>query len=1088
MSEVVQDSSSEKDAPNSQVRLEEAALQQWRELDLFRAAQKRRADAPRFTFYEGPPTANGRPGIHHVLARALKDVICRYHDLDGKLVERKAGWDTHGLPVEVEVEKKLKIHGKQAICDYGIEGFTRHCMDSVFQYVGECEKLTERIGYWLDLDSPYVTYHENYVESVWWSLKELHKKGLLYQSHKVIWWWPRGGTALSSAEVGLGYRETTDPSVVARFVLRSPRAGDAASTADIFSAASGKHVALLAWTTTPWTLPSNCGLAVGAKIKYSLCDLGAECVIVASSLKDKLLEAHPHSVLREFDGAALVGLNYEPLFSFALPEGGRAHEVIHADFVDISTGTGCVHLAPGFGEDDTRVARENGIGFLQLVEPDGTMSPCTGPFAGQPIKEADKDILRDLKTRGLVFSSGQVRHEYPFCWRAPDDPLIQYARRSWFVRTTAAKERLLALNSAIDWHPEHIRDGRFGDFLRNNVDWALSRERFWGTPLPIWVNDVTGEVDVIGSVQDILDRNAHAFDAFEAARAADPTLSSHFRVHKPWIDAITWTKPGSEGVFRRAPEVIDCWYDSGAMPFAQRHYPFENRELFEQTFPADYICEGLDQTRGWFYSMLALGTLLFDKAPYKSVIVNGLVNDKQGRKMSKSVGNTVNPWDVIPKHGADPLRWYLLASSPPWQSKSFDADGIAEVERRIFGTLWPCLSFFRLYADVDSWTPATPSPAAPLRPALDRWLCSRLHSVTRDYRAAMDEFDPMKATRLLGTFITDELSNWYIRRNRARFWKSKDPADKNAAYATLHEALRTVAFLLAPIAPMSAHHLHRELRCADGLVSVHLGDLPRCDAACIDTTLEQRMAAVMTVVSLGRAARESARLKVRQPLLRLIASGPDVVALQGLKDEDLAREVREELNVKELLVAERSGPYCTINVKPHLPVLGPKLGKRLSALKTALTQLSEAQVAGLEERGELILDLGDGPITFNTAELLVERKGREGFAVASAAGFMAALDTTVTPELECEGLARELINRIQTQRKALGLKVTTRITLCISGDAQVQAAVREHGSRIAAETLALDLTCADEAPSDAVHVDLDGITAHIAVRATGDGA
>ena len=1070
-------------APAAQVRIEESVLEQWRSLDLFRKAQARRADAPRFNFYEGPPTANGRPGIHHVLARALKDVICRYHDLDGKFVERKAGWDTHGLPVEVEVEKRLKIHGKQAIADYGVEAFTRECMDSVFQYVGDWEKLTERIGYWLDLDAPYVTYHESYVESVWWSLKELHRKGLLYQSHKVVWWWPRGGTALSSAEVGLGYRDTTDPSVVARFVLRPE-----ALTTGPLAAAAGRRVSLLAWTTTPWTLPSNCALAVAADVTYALCALGDECLIVAAPLREKVLEGHEHTVLAEFAGAQLAGLAYEPLFAFAAPDGGRAHEVITAAFVDVSTGTGCVHIAPGFGEDDTRVARENGIGFLQLVEPDGTMSACTGSFAGMPIKDADKDILRDLKQRGLVFSAGQVRHEYPFCWRAPEDPLIQYARRSWFVRTTAVKAQMLANNANIDWHPEHIRDGRFGDFLRNNVDWALSRERFWGTPLPIWVNDESGEVDVIGSVQELLERNPHAFDAFDAARAADPKLSTHFRVHKPWIDAITWTRVGVAGVWRRVPEVIDCWYDSGAVPFAQRHYPFENRELFEKSFPADYICEGLDQTRGWFYSMLALGTLLFDRAPYKSVIVNGLVNDKQGRKMSKSLGNTVNPWDILPKHGADPLRWYLLANSPPWQAKSFDQEGVAEADRRIFGTLWPCLSFFRLYADVDGWTPATPCVPVTERPALDRWLCSRLHSLTRDYRAAMESFDPMKATRFLGSFITDELSNWYIRRNRARFWKSKDVADKNAAYATLHEALRTTAFLLAPIAPFSAHHLHQELRCADGLASVHLGDMPRCDAACIDTVLEHRMAAVMAVVSLGRAARESARLKVRQPLLRLIASGPDLAALQGLKDETLAREVREELNVKELVVAERSGPYCTIQVKPHLPVLGPKLGKRLGALKAALANLSEEQLASLEAQGELVLDLGDGPITFNSAELLVERKGREGFAVASAAGFMAALDTTVTPELECEGLARELINRIQTQRKAMDLKVTTRITLRIGGGTEVLAAVQAHGARIAAETLATEISSAAELGPEAVALDLDGIAATLLLQPVGDGA
>jgi isoleucyl-tRNA synthetase len=1053
-------------------------------MDLFRSAEARRSDAPRFTFYEGPPTANGRPGIHHVLARTLKDVICRFHDLDGKRVERKAGWDTHGLPVEVEVEKQLKIHGKAAIAEYGVEAFTRKCIDSVFRYVSDWEKLTERIGYWLDLDAAYVTYHESYVESVWWSLKELHRRGLLYQSHKTVWWWPRGGTALSSAEVGLGYRETADPAVTVRFRVNAadPKA------AELVSQAGGKPLHFLAWTTTPWTLPSNTALAVGPEIDYALSDLGDECVLTASALRERVLGDRASTLLATLKGRDLLGIHYEPLFTFAAPEGGDSYRVIPGAFVDVSTGTGCVHIAPGFGEDDLKVAIAEGVGFLQLLDPDGRMSAATGAFAGLMFKDADKEILKDLKGRGLVFLSSQVRHDYPYCWRAPDDPLIQYARRSWFVRTTAAKERLLANNDGIDWHPEHIKDGRFGDFLRNNVDWALSRERFWGTPLPIWVNDETGSVEVIGSVAELLAAAPDAFAAFDAARAKDPTLSTHLRVHKPWIDAVSFTKRGEAGVYRRVPEVIDCWYDSGAMPFAQRHYPFENQDLFKSTFPADYICEGLDQTRGWFYSLLTLGTLLFDQAPYRSVIVNGLVNDKQGRKMSKSLGNTVDPWEVLPKHGADPLRWYLLAGSPPWQSKSFDVEGVAETERRIFGTLWPSLAFLKLYADLDGWKPRVTPVAKASLTALDRWLASRLHSLNRDYRAAMEAFDPMRATRLLGTFITDELSNWYIRRNRARFWKSKDAADKNAAYTTLHEALRTVAFLLAPIAPMSAHHLYKELSPADGLASVHLGDMPRADEACIDAELEARMAAVMSVVSLGRAARESAKLRVRQPLSRLVVSGPDARALAGLKDRALSREVMDELNVKEIAVAEQSGAYCTITVKPHLPVLGPRLGKQLGALKLALANLSGDQLARLEGEGRLTLDLGSGPMEFSAAELLVERKGREGYAVASAGGYMAAFDTTLTLELVEEGLARELINRIQNQRKALDLRVSTRIALHVSGPEAIVQAVRTWQERISTETLALELTASATPGPAAVATDVEGHALTLSIRALGEGA
>jgi isoleucyl-tRNA synthetase len=1053
-----------------QRELEERVLERWREKRIFARALERRAGAKRFAFYEGPPTANGRPGIHHVLSRTFKDVICRYRDLAGFHVERKAGWDTHGLPVEVEVEKKLGIHGKEAIQAYGLEGFTKGCIDSVFQYVSDWEKLTERIGYWLDLDNAYVTYHESYVESVWWSLAELFKKGLLYQDHKVIWWWPQGGTALSAQEVGLGYREAADPSVTVRFKLL----GD-----DL----CGRPVSALAWTTTPWTLPSNVALAVGPELEYSLCEVGTEVLLLASALKDAVLKKHPHTVLKALKGSDLVGKRYEPLFAFETPAGGRAHEIIAGDFVATDTGTGLVHCAPAFGVDDHRVCKASGIGFLQLVTPDGKMSPSCGAFAGMYFKDADKEILKDLKARGIVFEHSQYKHDYPFCWRAQNDPLIQYARPCWFIRTTAVKDKLLSNNAKIHWHPEHIQEGRFGDFLRNNVDWALSRERFWGTPLPIWVNDVSGKQECLGSVAEIEARNPQAFAPFEAARAQDPSLSPHLRVHKPWIDQVTYTKPGEPGVYRRVKDVIDCWYDSGAMPFAQRHYPFENKELFEQSFPADYICEAIDQTRGWFYSLLAISTLLFDQEPYRHVIVNGHINDKHGKKMSKSLGNTVNPWDVINVHGVDPLRWYMLTINAPWQSKSFDIDDVADIERKVFGTLWPSFNFFALYANVEKWKPGTAATPHAKRPATDRWILSRLHTLIGDYRAAMDDFDPMKAARAIGAFIGDELSNWYIRRNRARFWKATDKLDQSAAFDTLHTALETIAFLLAPIAPLTADQLYLALHPEGGLDSVHLGDLPQQDRSLIDAGLERRMGAILEVVSLGRAARETAKLKIRQPLSRLIASGPDKEALQGLLDESLAREVKDELNVKELVVAERSGEYCTVTIKPNLPVLGPKLGKNLGKVKGALGALTEAQLATFETTGKLALSIDGAALELGEGELLVERSGREGFAVAAAHGYMAALDTALTPDLISEGLARELINRIQNQRKTTGLEVSDRIALEISGPAPIEEAAKRFQDRIAAEVLATRVAIGTIA-GDAKDHDVEGHAVRIALRKT----
>jgi isoleucyl-tRNA synthetase len=1054
-----------------QVDLEERALKRWRDLRVFERSLERRAAARPFTFYEGPPTANGKPGIHHVLSRTLKDAICRYRDLSGFRVERKAGWDTHGLPVEVSIEKELKIHGKAGIEAYGLEAFAKKCLESVFRYVGDWESLTERIGYWLDFKNAYVTYHEAYVESAWWAVKALYDKGLLYRGHKVVWWWAQGGTALSQQEVGLGYREVEDPSVFVRFKLPSE--------------ADGLPRSLLAWTTTPWTLPSNVGLAVNRDLDYVEAKLlpteklpNEERVIVGAPLLESVAEGRPYETLRTFKGEALLGLRYEPPLKFAEPEGGRAYEVIHGDFTTFDAGTGVVHLAPGFGEDDHRVCREAGLGFLQLVEPNGAMSAAVAPVQGMFVKDADPILVKELKARGLLFRSGRYKHDYPFCWRAEKDPLIQYARASWFIKTTAVKDRMLAHNATIDWRPDHIQEGRFGDFLRNNVDWAVSRERFWGTPLPIWINDETGALDVVASVDDVLKRNPRAFDAFDAARKENPDLPTDLRVHRPWIDAVTWTKPGEKGVYRRVPEVLDCWFDSGAMPFAQRGYPKTGADVFEATFPADYICEGIDQTRGWFYTLLALSTLLFDKPPFRHVIVNGHINDKHGKKMSKSLGNTIDPRTILESHGADPLRWYLLAGSPPWLPKSFDPEQVAEAARKIFGTVWPSYGFFALYANADAWRPGKDATSA--RTTLDRWILSRANATLRDFRAAFDDYDPQRATRLLAVFV-DELSNWYIRRNRARFWKGSDSADKNAAYDTLHRALTLTAYMLAPIAPFSADELFTALR-PGGEDSIFLTDLPTPDLSAIDADLEARMNAALVVTSLGRSARTIAGLKVRRPLRAMVASAPDRAGLLALRNPEIAAEIADELNVKELKVAERGSGFVKLSIKPNLKTLGKRLGPKLRRVSELLAAPPAAFVAEVEATGKGALDVDGETIAFSEEDLLVACSGREGYAVAAERGYFAALDVAEDPELAVEGLANEILNRIQAARKNAGLAVVDRVHLELSGSDAVRAAARKFEATLREEALATRLDVLDAAPSGAQTVDVDGESLSLVLR------
>ncbi|MHC4491005.1 MAG: isoleucine--tRNA ligase, partial [Planctomycetota bacterium] len=776
---------------------EQESLEFWKREQIFQKSVEQSVGRPLFTFYEGPPTANGIPHWGHMLTRTGKDVFLRFHTMCGCHVPRHSGWDTHGLPVEVEVQKELGIQSKEEVEAYGIDKFTRRCIESVWRYIDEWERMSDRIGFWLDREG-YATYHRYYVESVWWALSELFKQGLLYQGYKSVWWWPQGGTALSQGEVGEGYRPVDDPAVVVRFRLEDGRA-------------------LLAWTTTPWTLPSNLALAVAADETYVEVERGGEVLIVAQALAESVIEGE-YEVRREFCGRELLGLKYEPLYRYRDPGEGRAFEIDVADFVTLDTGTGVVHIAPAFGEDDHRFGKEKGLAFLQLVEPDGKFAADCGEVAGMGLKEADKVLIRDLKERGILYSQSTYRHDYPFCPRAPDDPLIQYARRSWFIRTSTEKDRVVANNAEVTWQPSHIRDGRMGDFLRNNVDWAISRERWWGTPLPIWVNDETGRMESVGSVAEILDRNPDAFRHFEEARRKDKDLDEDLMVHKPWIDEVTWTRDGEPGVYRRVPEVVDCWFDAGSMPFAQWGYPHRNREKFEAAFPADFITEAIDQTRGWWNALLQISTLLFPDRdtphPFRSCVVLGHITDEQGKKLSKRLRNYEPPLEALEHYSADAVRWALLVANVPGVGTRFGPHAAKDATRELLLKVWNVYSFFTTYARIDRWTPgAAPPPAE--RATLDRWILAELDGTVRAVRRAFDELESHTAARRIQAFV-DGLSNWYVRRSRVRFWAEADSTDKQAAFATLFEVLCELARLLAPFTPFLAETLQQKLvRAAD---------------------------------------------------------------------------------------------------------------------------------------------------------------------------------------------------------------------------------------------------------------------------------
>ncbi len=1004
--------------PASATALEDGILGTWKDEQLFQQVQRSRAGGAPFVFFEGPPTANGRPGIHHVFSRTIKDLICRFRVAQGRHVTRKAGWDTHGLPVELEVEKKLGFKGKQDIEAYGVEKFNALCRESVFQYKSDWEKLSERTGYWLDYDAPYVTYSNEYVESVWWLLAELHKKDLLYRGHRVLPYCPRCGTALSSHELALGYEDITDKSIYVTFPLTD-----------------GTGRELVVWTTTPWTLPSNVAAAVDPELDYGVYEVGGKKLIVADAragaikLQGKAIAESPR--VGGVKGQALVGLRYtRPIDVVPDPEAGRHSIVIPGAFVTAEDGSGIVHMAPAFGSDDHAAGKRHDLAMLRPVAADGTFQGTTWPELEGKLVTADETnelIIRRLKTEGRHLLTEQHKHSYPHCWRC-SSKLIYFAKDSWFVRTSAVKQRMIEINQQVDWHPEEIRDGRFGGWLENNVDWALSRDRYWGTPLPVWVCDQDEKhVTVIGS-----------YAALE--QAAGKKRPAGFDPHKPFIDAWTW-KCACGGTMKRTAEVIDTWFDSGSMPVAQWHYPFENVEQFQAHAVADYICEGIDQTRGWFYSLLAISATVFDRPAYKHVIVNELVLDAEGQKMSKSKGNVVDPWTVIDQYGADTARLYLLASSQVWLPKRFDLKAIPESVGGFLNTLKNSYTFFAMYAG--EWTPATRDSRPATLDRADRWVLGRLDYTVRAVTAAWEGYDVTAGTRAIIDFVVDDLSNWYVRTNRARFWAPDRPSGDPAALATLHECLQTVARLLAPAAPFQSDWLHRSLVGS----SVHLAQWPT-DGGRFEPQLDAAMDAVRRLTSLARAAREAGKTKVRQPLRTMKVAVPKRAV--NAEFEALLPLLAAEVNVKGVEVVANEDSLVRLRAKANFKSLGKRYGGRTQEAAAQVSQLTPAQVGELEHGRSVAL----GEFEYGAEDVIVEREVRTDWLVASDGPYVAALDPTVTAALEAEGLVRELVSRVQRLRKDAGFAVTDRIALIVRGPEAVLAAARNHQAFIIEETLA----------------------------------
>jgi isoleucyl-tRNA synthetase len=1050
-------------------RLEEEMLELWRRTDAFGKSVESRPKERPFVFYEGPPTANGRPGFHHALARSFKDLIPRYKTMQGFRVERKGGWDTHGLPVEIGVERELGLQGKSDIERYGVEEFNRLCRESVFRHVEDWQKMSERLGFWVDMDHPYRTLDNEYIGSVWWALKTLHEKDLLYEGYKVSAHCPRDQTSLSSAEVALGYQQypdpVVDPSVYVKLPLASP---------------DEEGTSLLVWTTTPWTLVSNAAVAVHPEVEYATVEVDGQRLILATELLDKVLGEGEHRVVAKTKGRDLEGRKYRRPFDYVpVEETENLWTVVLGEYVTTAEGTGLVHTAPAYGEEDAHVGRRYGLPTIHPVRPDGTFDERVGPFAGVFVKEADPGLVEELREKGLLFRAEELEHAYPHCWRC-GTPLLYYAKRAWYARTTAVLDDLLEENEGINWVPEHVKWGRFGDWLKNNVDWALSRERYWGTPLPIWRTH-SGDVVVVGSVQELEEL------------AIDPVPED---LHRPYIDGVRVRHPETGEEATRVPEVLDVWFDSGSMPFAQWAYPHggaESNEHFERQFPADFICEAVDQTRGWFYSLLAVSTMLFGETSYRTCLVLGHILDSQGKKMSKSLGNVIDPWDVFEKQGADALRWALYTATSPGNTRRFSRDQVDEAVRKYLLTLWNTYSFFVTYARIDGFDPARDSVEPEKRSLMDRWALSQLQLTVRTVTERLDAYDVTAAGRAIGAFV-DELSNWYVRRSRRRFWKGEDDADKKAAHSTLYECLVAITKLTAPFTPFVAEALYQNLVVnadPEAPESVHLAHWPAYEEALVDRDLSSRMWDARRIVGLGRAARNAAAIKNRQPLREVVVVNEAVTedSPPHWRDgvESLADVILDELNVKELEFGSVED-VVSYDLKPNLGVVGPKYGRLVPGLRAALAE-APPEVGARAAAGEGVSVSVDGrEIELSPDELLVEPTQREGYALEREGSLSVALSTKLDEELEDEGLVRELVHKVQNLRREKGFEIEESVAVGLAGNPRVQALLGERwGDYFRSEVLARELDLdAGAAGGGFESVQVDGETLGVRVEPLGD--
>ena len=1001
------------------VEREKETLKFWKDNQIFEKSVQLRQGAPAYTFFDGPPTANGKPHIGHVLTRAMKDIIPRYKTMRGYDVLRKAGWDTHGLPVELEVEKELGLDGKEQIEQYGVIPFIQKCKESVWKYKGEWEVMSDRMGFWADMDNPYITYDNDYIESEWWALKAIYEKGLLYKGHKIVPYCPRCGTALSSHEVAQGYKEVKETSATVRF--RVP---------------DEENTYFLAWTTTPWTLPSNVSLCVNPDVTYAYVRVdGKETLIMAKDLIETVLEGHDTEIIKEVVGRELEYKHYEPLFECTRKAAGGkdAFYVMVDDYVTTTDGTGIVHNAPAFGEDDYRVCKKYDLPFVQMVDSKGEM--CGGtPWDGVFVKKADPMVLKDLDERGLLFAAPRFEHSYPFCWRC-DTPLIYYARSSWFIAMTKVKDRLIDYNRRINWIPETIKEGRMGNFLENVIDWGISRERYWGTPLPVWVCDKCGKIHVVGSRKELSELTG---------------CDENVELHKPYVDPLTW-KCECGGTMRREPVVIDCWFDSGSMPFAQWHYPFENKDKFECRYPANFISEAIDQTRGWFYTLSAIAACLFDSPAFLNCIVLGHVQDKEGRKMSKHIGNVVDPWVLLDNQGADAVRWYFYTSSMPWLPNRFSAEAVSESQRKYMGTFWNTYAFYILYADIDNFDPTRHELVRENLTPMDRWILSRLNTLIGHVEAYLDDLKMTEAGREMQDFM-DDLSNWYVRRCRERYWGKDMTADKEAAYMTLYTVLKTMALISAPFTPFMSETMYQNMvRTVDKSApeSIHLCDWPKKDESFIDPELEANMAAVLDIVVLGRSARNAANIKNRQPVASMYVQG------KALPDMYVSI-IADELNVKEVRFVDDASSFISYRVKPQLKTLGPRYGKLLPKINQYLAGegVGNAVVAA-HNRGESYkFDIDGTEISLAAEDVLVSTEENAGFVTVTEHDLSVVLDTNLTPELIEEGFVREIVSKVQTMRKEAGFEVTDHIVLSHHGNSLIEGIFARHGAEIAADTLA----------------------------------